>query len=76
VALKRCAVLYLMTLIVLIPLDFVFPGVIAKPFFRVEVGDMLGDLKVLSAAGCQRGLHPLWSGPPRKIGPRQFYTKL
>jgi len=47
---KRYAVLYLVTLVVLIPLDFVFLGVIAKPFFKAEVGDMLGDLNILPAA--------------------------
>jgi uncharacterized membrane protein len=48
--LKRYAILYLVTLIVLIPLDFLFLGVIAKPFFKAEVGDMLGDLNILPAA--------------------------
>jgi uncharacterized membrane protein len=48
--LKRYAILYLVTLLVLLPLDFLFLGVIAKPFFRAEVGDMLGDINVLPAA--------------------------
>ena len=47
---KRYAILYLVTLLVLIPLDFLFLGVIAKPFFKAEVGDMLGDLNILPAA--------------------------
>lgn len=47
---KRYAILYLVTLLVIIPLDFLFLGVIAKPFFKAEVGDMLGDLNVLPAA--------------------------
>jgi uncharacterized membrane protein len=48
--LKRIAILYVVTLVVLIPLDFVFLGVIAKPFFKAQVGDMLGDLNVVPAA--------------------------
>src|SRR5260221_7972292 len=48
--LRRYAILYLVTLIVIIPLDFMFLGVIAKPFFKAEVGDMLGDLNILPAA--------------------------
>lgn len=47
---KRIAILYVVTLVVLIPLDFVFLGVIAKPFFKAQVGDMLGDLNVVPAA--------------------------
>lgn len=46
---KRHAILYLVTLLVIIPLDFLFLGVIAKPFFKAQVGDMLGDLNVLPA---------------------------
>jgi uncharacterized membrane protein len=48
--LKRYVILYVITLVVLIPLDFMFLGVIAKPFFKAEVGDMLGDLNVVPAA--------------------------
>jgi uncharacterized membrane protein len=48
--LKRYAILYLVTLAVIIPLDFLFLGVVAKPFFKAEVGDMLGDLNILPAA--------------------------
>jgi uncharacterized membrane protein len=48
--LKRYAILYLVTLLVIIPLDFLFLGVIAKPFFKAQVGDMLGDLNILPAA--------------------------
>jgi uncharacterized membrane protein len=47
--LKRYAILYLVTLLVIIPLDVLFLGVIAKPFFKAEVGDMLGDLNILPA---------------------------
>jgi uncharacterized membrane protein len=42
---NRYAVLYLATLIVLIPIDFLFLGVIAKDLFASEVGDMLGEIK-------------------------------
>jgi uncharacterized membrane protein len=41
--LQRYAVLYLATLIVLIPIDFLFLGTIAKAFFTAQVGDMLGE---------------------------------
>ncbi len=46
---NRIAVLYVVTLIVLTGLDFLFLGVIAKGFFTAEVGDMLGELKVVPA---------------------------
>ncbi|RXH06848.1 DUF2177 family protein [Bradyrhizobium guangzhouense] len=46
---NRIAVLYLATLIVLIGLDFLFLGLIAKGFFAAQVGDMLGELKPLPA---------------------------
>jgi len=49
-AVNRYAVLYVATLFVLIPLDFLFLGVVAKPFFKAQVGDMLGDINVLPAA--------------------------
>ena len=39
---KRYAFLYLATFIVLIPIDFLFLGTIAKGFFQSQVGDMLG----------------------------------
>ena len=45
----RYAVLYLATLIVLVPVDFLFLGIIAKGFFTSEVGDMLGEIKLLPA---------------------------
>jgi uncharacterized membrane protein len=44
-ALKRYVILYLATLIVLIPIDFLFLGIVAKGFFTSEVGDMLGEVK-------------------------------
>ena len=46
---QRYAVLYLATLIVLIPVDFLFLGVVAKGLFASEVGDMLGELRPLPA---------------------------
>src|ERR1700722_19154821 len=42
---NRYVVLYLATLIVLIPIDFLFLGVVAKGFFTSEVGDMLGEIR-------------------------------
>jgi len=47
--LKRYAILYLATFLILIPLDFLFLGTVAKSFFFEQVGDMLGELR-LSAA--------------------------
>ena len=41
-AVNRYVVLYLATLIVLVPIDFVFLGLVAKGFFAAQVGDMLG----------------------------------
>src|SRR5580693_5861549 len=46
---KRTVVLYLATLIVLIPVDFLFLGLIAKGFFASQVGDMLGEIRPLPA---------------------------
>jgi uncharacterized membrane protein len=42
---NRYAVLYLATLVVLIPIDFLFLGIVAKGFFAAEVGDMLGEIR-------------------------------
>ena len=47
--LKRYAVLYLATLAVLIPLDFLFLGLVAKDFFTSQVGNMLGEIKLVPA---------------------------
>jgi uncharacterized membrane protein len=47
---QRYAVLYLATLIVLIPVDFLFLGVVAKGFFSSQVGDMLGEIRLAPAA--------------------------
>jgi uncharacterized membrane protein len=46
---NRYVVLYLATLFVLIPLDFLFLGIIAKDFFTSQVGNMLGELKLVPA---------------------------
>ena len=42
---NRYVVLYLATLIVLVPIDFLFLGLVAKGFFTSEVGDMLGEIR-------------------------------
>lgn len=47
--LKRYGVLYLATFIVMIPLDFLFLGTIAKSFFQSQVGEMLGEVRMLPA---------------------------
>lgn len=47
---KRAVILYLATLIVLVPLDFLFLGVLAKDFFKAQVGPALGDVNILPAA--------------------------
>jgi uncharacterized membrane protein len=46
---KRYIILYLATLIVLIPIDFLFLGVVAKGFFTSQVGDMLGEIRPVPA---------------------------
>ena len=46
---NRYVVLYLATLVVLIPVDFLFLGMVAKGFFTAEVGDMLGEIKLAPA---------------------------
>ena len=42
---KRYVVLYLATLIVLLPIDFLFLGFVDKGFFAAQVGDMLGEVR-------------------------------
>jgi len=44
---KRYVILYLATLLVLVPIDFLFLGFVAKDFFNAQVGDMLGDIRPL-----------------------------
>ena len=46
---NRYVVLYLATLIVLTPIDFLFLGVVAKGFFTSQVGDMLGEIRLAPA---------------------------
>jgi uncharacterized membrane protein len=48
-AVKRYVVLYLATLIAIVPVDFLFLGVFAKGFFTSEVGDMLGEVRLAPA---------------------------
>ena len=43
---NRYVVLYLATLFVIIPIDFLFLGVIAKDFFTSQVGNMLGEIRL------------------------------
>jgi uncharacterized membrane protein len=47
--LKRYVVLYLATLIVLVPADFLFLGVVARGFFTSQIGDMLGQIRLAPA---------------------------
>ena len=46
---NRYAVIYVVTLFVLVPLDFLFLGVVAKDFFTSQVGNMLGEIKLVPA---------------------------
>lgn len=46
---QRTAILYLATLLVLVPLDILFLGFVAKGFFVSQVGDMLGELRLAPA---------------------------
>jgi uncharacterized membrane protein len=46
---SRYVALYLTTLVVLMVLDYLFLGVLAKGFFVSHVGDMLGDVKPVPA---------------------------
>jgi uncharacterized membrane protein len=46
---KRYAILYLATFIILIPIDFLFLGTVAKSFFQGQVGDMLGEIRLAPA---------------------------
>ena len=46
---NRYVVLYLATLIVLIPIDFLFLGLVARGFFTSQVGDMLGEIRLAPA---------------------------
>jgi uncharacterized membrane protein len=46
---KRYVILYLATLVVMLPLDFLFLGVLAKDFFKSQVGPALGDIRYSAA---------------------------
>ena len=46
---NRYAALYLVTLLVIVPLDFLFLGVVARDFFTSQVGNMLGEIKLAPA---------------------------
>jgi uncharacterized membrane protein len=46
---SRTIVLYLTTLVLLMALDFLFLGILAKGFFVSEVGDMLGEVRAAPA---------------------------
>ena len=46
---KRYLVLYAATLVVLMALDFLFLGILARGFFTSEVGDMLAEVRALPA---------------------------
>jgi uncharacterized membrane protein len=46
---NRYVALYLVTLFVLVPLDFLFLGIVAKDFFTSQVGNMLGEIKLAPA---------------------------
>ena len=46
---KRYAVLYLVTLLVLFVLDVLFLAFVAKDIFAAQVGDMLGDIRPVAA---------------------------
>jgi len=47
--LKRNVILYLATLLVIVPIDFLFLGLVAKNFFTSQVGDMLGTIRLAPA---------------------------
>jgi uncharacterized membrane protein len=49
IPMKRYLVLYLATALVMLPLDLVFLGFVAKGFFNSQVGDMLGEVRLLPA---------------------------
>lgn len=46
---KRNVILYLATVIVMLPIDFLFLGLVAKGFFTSQVGDMLGTVRLTPA---------------------------
>lgn len=46
---KRYLILYFATLLTMAPLDFLFLGVLAKPFFQSQVGAILGNTNFIAA---------------------------
>jgi uncharacterized membrane protein len=46
---KRYAILYLATALVMLPLDLLFLGFVAKGFFNSQIGDMLGEVRLTPA---------------------------
>ena len=46
---KRTIILYVATLLVIVPIDFLFLGLVAKGFFTSQVGDMLGTIRLAPA---------------------------
>ena len=46
---NRYAALYLATLFVIVPIDFLFLGVVAKGFFTSQVGHLLGEIRLVPA---------------------------
>lgn len=46
---NRYIALYLATLAVMVPIDFLFLGLVAKGLFTSQVGDMLGEVRPLPA---------------------------
>ena len=46
---KRYVILYLATALVMLPLDLIFLGFVAKGFFASQVGDMLGEVRLAPA---------------------------
>jgi uncharacterized membrane protein len=48
-AMKRYVILYLATALVMLPLDLIFLGFVVRGFFASQVGDMLGEVRLLPA---------------------------
>ena len=46
---QRYLVLYIATALVMLPLDLLFLGFVAKGFFTSQVGDMLGEVRLAPA---------------------------
>ncbi len=46
---KRYAIIYLATALVMLPLDLLFLGVLAKGFFASQIGALLGEVKLAPA---------------------------